>query len=178
MNIFALDEDPIVAAQYCCDDHVKKMVIESPQMLSTAHRVLDGYITTVTTKNGRKRKTYAHHDLDDVLYKSTHENHPCNKWIRTSVDNYMWLYHHFIELAKQFELRYGKTHLSYIKLSDILKSPPKNLQSRGLTKMPLTMPDEYKQTDVVASYRTFYLKDKIRFATWNKLNNVPDWWRP
>ena len=42
MNIFILDEDPHVAAQMLCDKHVPKMIIESAQMLSTVHRMLDG----------------------------------------------------------------------------------------------------------------------------------------
>ena len=42
MNIFVLDNDPIVAAQSVCNKHVVKMILESGQMLSTAHRVLDG----------------------------------------------------------------------------------------------------------------------------------------
>jgi hypothetical protein len=44
MNIFILHEDPVVAAQMQCDKHVPKMVVESAQMLSTAHRMLDGTV--------------------------------------------------------------------------------------------------------------------------------------
>jgi hypothetical protein len=43
MNIFYLDEDPKICAQYHCDKHVVKMIIEYAQLLSTAHRVLDGF---------------------------------------------------------------------------------------------------------------------------------------
>jgi hypothetical protein len=42
MNIFYLDKHPKVAAQMSCDKHVCKMIVESAQMLSTAHRILDG----------------------------------------------------------------------------------------------------------------------------------------
>ena len=42
MNIFILDKNPITAAQMLCDRHVPKMIVESGQMLSTAHRLLDG----------------------------------------------------------------------------------------------------------------------------------------
>jgi hypothetical protein len=43
MNIFYLDEDPKICAQYHCDKHVVKMIIEYAQLFSTAHRVLDGF---------------------------------------------------------------------------------------------------------------------------------------
>ena len=42
MNIFILDKNPIKAAREHCDKHVVKMIVESGQMLSTAHRLLDG----------------------------------------------------------------------------------------------------------------------------------------
>ena len=40
-NIFYLDHDPRIAARYDCDKHVVKMILETVQMLSTAHRVVD-----------------------------------------------------------------------------------------------------------------------------------------
>ena len=53
MNIFILDTDPIVAAQWQCDKHVVKMIVESAQMLSTAHRILDGEQTRRPSKSGK-----------------------------------------------------------------------------------------------------------------------------
>ena len=38
MNIFVLHEDPITAAKHHCDKHVVKMILESAQLLCTAHR--------------------------------------------------------------------------------------------------------------------------------------------
>ena len=43
MNIFVLDQNPSIAASMMCDKHVVKMIVESCQLLSTAHHVLDGY---------------------------------------------------------------------------------------------------------------------------------------
>ena len=40
MNIFVLDKDPR-GRFMLCDKHVPKMIVESAQMLSTAHRLLD-----------------------------------------------------------------------------------------------------------------------------------------
>jgi hypothetical protein len=42
MNIFYLDRNPKKAAHMHCDKHVVKMVLEYAQILSTAHRVIDG----------------------------------------------------------------------------------------------------------------------------------------
>ena len=36
MNIFHLHKDPKICAEYHCDKHVVKMILETAQMLSTA----------------------------------------------------------------------------------------------------------------------------------------------
>ena len=42
MNIFFLNTDPKVCAQEHLDKHVVKMIVEYAQLMSTAHRLLDG----------------------------------------------------------------------------------------------------------------------------------------
>lgn len=156
MNIFVLDENPLLAAQFHCDKHTVKMVLESGQMLATAHHVLDKS------------------QLD--LPKATHINHPCNVWVRKSNANYQWLYDHFCALLGEYTYRYNKIH-AWDTLKNTLQNSPKNILETNLTKHPLCMPDEYKIGDVVKSYREYYLKDKVRFAKWNKARSAPDWWR-
>ena len=53
MNIFVLNKDPVLAAQEQCDKHVVKMIVESAQMLSTAHRMLDGQVYRKPSKSGK-----------------------------------------------------------------------------------------------------------------------------
>ena len=96
MNIFYLHDTPVTCAQYHTDKHVVKMIIEYAQLLSTAHRLVDG-------------------DEGLVLYKATHKNHPSAIWARRSAQNYAWLYYHMMELGREYEKRYGKKHLSIIK---------------------------------------------------------------
>ena len=42
MNIFYLHREPDIAAQMHVDKHCVKMILETCQLLSTAHRILDG----------------------------------------------------------------------------------------------------------------------------------------
>jgi len=42
MNIFYLNPEPKICAEMHLDKHVVKMIIEYAQLMSTAHRVLDG----------------------------------------------------------------------------------------------------------------------------------------
>ena len=83
MNIFYLDKDPVVSAEMSCDKHVCKMIIESAQMLSTAHRLLDGIEWTDYSKNGRKIKRWRLEDLhlEDTIYKACHTGHPSTLWV-------------------------------------------------------------------------------------------------
>lgn len=157
MNIFVLHRNPRIAAQMQCDRHVVKMVLESAQMLSTAVNLLGG--------EGR--------------YKSNHVNHPCSKWARETLGNFLWLYDHGMALAKEYTERYGKRHKSEEVIRDCMyqwEAGHLTLCDLNRTPHPLCMPDVYKTADPVQSYRTFYLQDKVRFAEWNKTRPAPQWW--
>jgi len=54
MNIFYLSEDPVQCAKWHCDQHVTKMILEYAQLLSTAHRVLDGEHVKVISNSGKR----------------------------------------------------------------------------------------------------------------------------
>ena len=58
MNIFYLDHDPKICAEMHLDKHSSKMMVEYAQLMSTAHRVLDGKEVTRLNKIGRTMKTY------------------------------------------------------------------------------------------------------------------------
>ena len=141
MNLFILDQDPVVAAQSQCDIHVNKMIIESGQMLSTVHRMLDGNMERRLSKSGKIRVQYwkLDDDREDILYKACHFNHPCTVWTRESLANYEWHYKHFIALCKEKEYRTGKEHLTYTKLHKALKTPPYNIPIYKLTQFKLAM---------------------------------------
>lgn len=175
MNIFFLDKDPQLAAEYHHDKHVVKMILETAQLLSTAHRVIDGeqYIDQST---GRKIKRWQMGDrfMEDRLYKATHVNHPSAVWTRESLDNYEWLYKLFIHLCNEYTHRYGKTHATYSKLHDVLSQTPQNIPNVGLTKMPQAMPDEYKDDDSVKAYRQYYCGAKKNQSKYTN-RDAPIW---
>ena len=177
MNIFALSSDPFESAQMMCDKHVVKMIIETAQLLSTAHRVLDGEQYTDKTSNGRSiqrwRLTDAY-DMENSLYKATHINHPSAVWTRESSTNYAWLFSHFEGLCDEYTERYSKIHLTDDKLRSILYKIPINIPFGILTSMPQAMPDKYKSTYYVDAYRRYYVGEKSSFARWTK-RSIPEW---
>ena len=180
MNIFVLDENPYAAARMHCDKHVVKMILESAQMLSTAHRVLDGSRIKAPSKSGKtlvKRWTLDN-EKEDILYSATHINHPCNQWVRESYVNYVWLYSMFKALSEEFEFRYKKKHATWVKLKDALYNPPKNIPMQASTPYKLAMPDRCKITDdAVQCYRYYYIAEKFKIAKWEKGREVPEWYQ-
>ena len=157
MNIFALHSDPYLAEKMHCDKHVVKMILETAQMLSTAHHV---------------------HDMEcaqDGLYKIAHKNHPSTKWVRESNNNYMWAWCLMHGLCKEYTARYGKIHATETKLLQKLMNPPNNIPIGCKTSIPQCMPIEYKCDDTVQAYRNYYIGAKKNIAVW-KHGNYPEWW--
>ena len=160
MNIFYLHSDPVIAAQAMTDKHVVKMVLETAQLLSTAHRVLDGTPYIKLSKSNAKLTRY-NHPLP--LYQATHINHPSAIWVRESADNYAWLYSHFLALCVEYTRRYGKTHKSYTDLNAYLSQIPANIPHCDTTPVRIAITDtKWHRSDPVASYRAYYLGEKLK----------------
>ena len=176
MNIFYIDKDPVQAAQWMVDKHVVKMILESAQLLSTAHRLLDGREIEGKSKTGRKARRWVLADArEPVLYSATHINHPSAVWCRKSVENYNWLADHLHALLGEYTYRYEKKHKVEGDLSYMLMSPPKNLEEYDMTVMPSAMADEYKiSDDPIINYRNYYKLGKERMHAWKK-RQPPEW---
>lgn len=154
MNIFYLDHDPALAAQYHNDKHVIKMILETAQILSTVCR----------TKGL------------DAGYKSTHSNHPCTVWAGRNLSNFNWLRDLAKALNDEYKYRYYKlfNHKSY----DVIRrlpTPEFDLNLPTITTPALAMPDECKVDCPVQSYRNYYMKHKRDLAKWTR-RGQPNWW--
>tara|TARA_B100000519_G_C14119456_1_gene379705 strand:+ start:15 stop:578 length:564 start_codon:yes stop_codon:yes gene_type:complete len=171
MNIFYLHENPRECAKLHCDKHVTKMIVEYAQLLSTAHRVLNGE-QYIDSSSGRRIKRWK---LDDVemennLYKASFINHPSAVWVRASEDNYRYLANLWYELCLEYEYRFwhnAKKHKTFQTLQHYLPLIPKNIDhNKGLTEMPQCMPDDVKADNAVDAYRNYYVQYKKSFAKW------------
>ena len=181
MNIFILDKNPITAAQMLCDRHVPKMIVESGQMLSTAHRLLDGIPEKRRSKSGKTIQTYFSFgdERDDIYYAAVHKYHPCTTWTLASKENYQWHYEHFVGMCKEFEYRRGKVHKTSDVLGEPLAKTPITIPNIGLTEFAQAMshyPDCIVKGDAVAAYRNYYHMAKS-FAKWDWGRPAPDWWK-
>jgi hypothetical protein len=148
MNIFYLHEDPKLAASYFYDKHKVKMILESAQMLCTAH----------------------HHygNGGNVPYRKAHYNHPSTIWTRENTHHYYWLYLHMLALGDEYTKRYGKHHLSIIKCAQPLLHPPSGMPTKKFKQPPQCMPDEYKSKNSVHAYWNYYIKEKHKIINKNE----------
>jgi len=188
VNIFYLDHDVTKCAEMHNDKHVVKMILEYAQLLSTAHRVLDGTISVGLSASGRKKTSYVlMGELNSILYSATHINHPSAVWVRRSDKNYLWLANMLVALCKEYTHRYGKTHkverdgLCYV----LLKTIPHSIANSDFTQPTPAMPDDVKilrevytdryEIDSLSSYRNYYIKNKSHLANWKK-RTIPEWY--
>lgn len=168
MNLFYLHKDPIQSAKMHCDKHVVKMIIEYAQMLSTAHRMLDGTQYTDTSSGRRiQRWKLDNSNIDSVLYKASHINHPSTRWVRENAIQYQYAYDMFTALCDEYTYRYGKIHLTDTKLRDLLNKIPNNITLGSYSEPPQCMPEDVKvQNDSISAYHKYYQEYKKDFAVW------------
>ena len=140
MNIFYLDKCPKKAARLQYNKHVVKMILESAQMLCTAHHVYG--------------------NPNDVPYKPAHLNHPSTIWVRENSLHYDWLYEHFVALQGEYYKGYNKTHLSFTKCYEPLMNHPENIPHEEFEQPPQAMPDKYKDKCSLQAYWNYYIGEK------------------
>lgn len=151
MNIFYLDQDVDLAAQAHCDKHVVKMILETAQLLCSAH------------------------EKGAAPYKRTHYNHPCAVWARTDMHNYLWLIDLGLALCKEYTHRYGKRHKSQDVIEWCNEHFP-HIPMNALTPFPQAMPDEHKSDDAVEAYRSYYRTKAESITPFRYTNrNKPSW---
>ena len=142
VNIFATSKCPVKSARQHCDVHIRKMIVETAQLLSTAHVMCDGI---------------------QVAYKKTHHNHPCGVWIRESASNYRWAFNMLEAMLIEYEYRFEKTHRTGLHL-EALRAVP-TMVDRGLTPFAQAMPEHLRDSDAHKAYRRYL---KIKFTEWSQ----------
>jgi len=177
MNIFYLHNDPEECAKLHTDKHVVKMILEYAQLLSTAHRILDGHEVIEQTANGRRIKRWKlETDLDKVLYKSTHSNHPSAVWVRQNQQNYIWLSQLLHAVCKEYTYRYGKIHkVEREGLLETLYEWPINIPQGEFTEPTPAMPKHFIEKSSIKSYINYYVGAKQHLANWKK-RSIPSWY--
>lgn len=163
MNIFALDVDPESAAQFACDSHVCKMILESAQIMSTAHWLAD--CSTAESLYGLS-----------AIYAPTHPSHPSVLWASQSLANWQWLREHALALSDERLWRFplynhhNSTAIAY-------HMPEPEMPDRGLTRFAVGFKSKLDPPDdPIKAYRNYYMTEKRHLAEWTR-RGAPAWWQ-
>ena len=171
MNIFVLDRNFQKCAEYHCDKHIVKQILESFQMLGSAVIRHGATVDMMPlTKSG-------------TPLKGGYHNHPCTIWTGDSRENYKWLCNMAIAMCVEYTVRYGKIH-SCEKGIRHLYNMADIIPSGDMTEFAIAISDDkicrkevecFSELDAVQQYRFYYIYDKP-FAKW-KLGNIPKWFK-
>lgn len=104
MNLFILAQLAATAAKEHCNKHCIKMILETCQILYTAHWFNTG------------EPQWDYDVCPHTPYRMTHKNHPCAVWVRAKKAHYDWAIRLGFELCAEYKLRYGKEHRCYTHL--------------------------------------------------------------
>lgn len=180
MNIFVLDLDPQKCAEYHCDKHLCKMIVEHNQILGSIaytgrniQRKIDitpEFVDRFFTGFPRKNKDGTIHP-----YGIGYKNHPCTVWAKESLQNYYWLCNLTFFMCNEYTKRYGRKHACEEICRWYYENAPTSLPTIKMTDFAQAMPIECKNKNVVTAYRNYYKKHKSKFAKWAH-SETPDWW--
>lgn len=159
MNIFFLHPNPKRCARWHCDRHVVKMILETTQLLYTAHWVLAAAtgtrpdFSTAPFRKGGEVRGYL--PVSNAL-------HPCAQWTYQSLVHYKWLTRLGLALCAEFKHRFGPTpHSCEAHLRWLRRNPPEAAADLGWHEPPLAMPVEFRRgRNAVRSYRVYYVESK------------------
>jgi hypothetical protein len=165
MNIFFLHRVRRKSAQLYVNKHVVKLSLEIAQMLYTAQHECE--------KENESWKEKHRNELGCEPYKLAHKNHPTTKWVRQHEENYIYTCKLGLELCREYTRRYKKVHKCQAKIEWLLNNVPKcdhdividaYLATESIpprcTPVPLAMPKEYHQPDLIKAYNAYYIGAK------------------
>lgn len=92
MNLFVTSTSPALAAQSLCNIRLRKMILETAQLLCTELR-----------RRG----------ADYMPYRPTHPQHPVTLSLRND-GVLLWVEEYFIELHNEYVYRFAKPHKSFV----------------------------------------------------------------
>ena len=175
MQVFRLDRNITVSAQYMSDMHIPKIATEAAQIVSAA----------VLTK-------LPYESADDLgLFKLSHPHHPLVKWAAKGYGNFLWLHAVVQSICDEWRFRRGPDKFTRAEsvVNRAVELAENLFPNRStLDDYPYCMPEQYCDDDIIASYRRYYAAEKrgywrkTRFpgelmwvpATWGR-RGKPEW---
>lgn len=191
MNIFVLHRNPRKAARWHLDKHVIKMILETCQLLYTAHWILfyphlKEQKSAVGLSRAQKQLSIPAYlqsaplcqTTKEPTYRPTHAHHPCARWARATSGNYRWLVTLGQELAREFRYRFHKVHACETHIEWLAAHLPPTIQRYPKRPFVMAMDQAYRISEnPVESYRHYYGTAKRELIHYTR-RHVPHWLLP
>jgi hypothetical protein len=164
VNIFFTHLNPTIAAEFCCDAHVRKMLVESTQMLANVYHMEGATVPPPSRADG-------------APYAKSHWNHPCAVWVREDFKHFDWLRVHAYGLLNEWKLRFKTPHACEAALNYMTYNLPTPwLTTNTFLCPPLAMPEEFRSrvASPIGSYRNYIRRAKQHLHTWT-VRPPPTW---
>lgn len=150
MNIFVIDECPVISAAHLPDKHIVKMPLECCQMISVIYSPWYHNWGTIPKKDGTPYSTE----------KGAFRNHPCTQWAAEKYENLAWLIRHGYALCNEYRHRYGKIHSCFDSLLEaeviFLERSQESLQIyQNVKTFTRAMPDEFKNDTSITTVEAY-----------------------
>ena len=150
MNIFVIDECPVISAAHLPDKHIVKMPLECCQMISVIYSPWYHNWGTIPKKDGTPYSTE----------KGAFRNHPCTQWAAEKYENLAWLIRHGYALCNEYRHRYGKIHSCFDSLLEaeviFLERSQESLQIyQNVKTFTRAMPDEFKKDTSITTVEAY-----------------------
>lgn len=190
MNIFVLHWKPRKCARWHVDKHVVKMILETCQLLYTAHWIavhpeLQEHKSVMKLSRAQKALSVPEHlrnaprceASNEQGYRPCHIHHPCAIWARASSGNYRWLAELGVELAREYRFRYQKIHSCEKHIVWLYNHIPPHIPDQPRVDFAIAMADEYRTSnDPIPAYRNYYRTQKAEKGILQyKVRHPPHW---
>ena len=159
MQLFVLSKEPAEAPKYLADVHVRKMCLETAQILST-----------IMASKGIP--------LCEGMPKPYNSNHPVIKAIDTQRKlNWVLLYN--IHLQAEYTFRFGKNHKYACLVDDYIDGLYDYASNGAITDYDFSKNFKNFKTNnhyVVGAYREYYKFKKSQIKNLKYTNREEPWW--
>lgn len=152
MQIYYLDDNLTLNAQYHAQAHVGKLILEAAQVLCAVNWDWVGW----------------------APYKPTHKSHPLVFWAQRSVANWIWLQDYALALNEEWRWRGG--HKVNHKSADVVR----NLKIPHLPDKPRSdifqgVGKKYQiPGNPVEAFRNYFCGERLYLAAWGR-RGPPQW---
>lgn len=150
--------DPVQSAKQCPIKWKLKLGVEAAQLVASCYTKEELAQAPRTTKG-------------TVRSNASHPHHPVTKWVRASLDNFLWALQFGVACCEEVlsnGLAKSQHHLSFFKWC--VDNWP-DLPDAGWTE-PYKM-EGYDHLPLLESYYAYFNEEKQHLAEWD--GDVPDW---